>query len=53
MKQTLGLAHFEGRTWPGWQLSLYRVARELQLLLALWTVACPTCHRNIPGPAPT
>jgi hypothetical protein len=25
-------------------LSLYRVIRELQLLLAIWTGACPTCH---------
>ncbi|PWG14124.1 hypothetical protein DF268_07740 [Streptomyces sp. V2] len=27
--------------------------REVQLLLALWTGACPTCHRDIPDPAPT
>ncbi|MGW4271298.1 hypothetical protein ACWEGQ_02805 [Streptomyces seoulensis] len=29
-------------------LSLYKVARELQLLLAVWTGACPICHRNTP-----
>ncbi|GAA2987026.1 hypothetical protein GCM10020227_64760 [Streptomyces flavovirens] len=34
-------------------LSLYRVVRELQILLATWTGACPTCHRDMPDPAPT
>ncbi|OWA04555.1 hypothetical protein B9W62_27415 [Streptomyces sp. CS113] len=34
-------------------LSLYQVVRELQLLLAIWTGACPTCHRDMPDPAPT
>lgn len=81
MKQALGLAHFEGRTFNGWHhhvtlvsvahafctlqrlarapkdtapaLSLYRIVRELQTLLATWNGACPTCHRDIPTPAPT
>ncbi|ATL85221.1 hypothetical protein SMALA_4991 [Streptomyces malaysiensis subsp. malaysiensis] len=77
MKQVLGLAHFEGRTWNGWHhhvtlvsaahapthgpdpkrdgagLSLYQVVREMQLLLAIWTGACPTCHRDIPTATPT
>ncbi|MFE0699751.1 transposase [Streptomyces sp. NPDC058872] len=30
-------------------LSLYRVVREVQLLLATWAGACPTCHRDIPA----
>ncbi|MCX4734393.1 transposase [Streptomyces sp. NBC_01363] len=34
-------------------LSLYQVVRELQTLLAVWTGACPTCHRDIPAPIPT
>ncbi|OSP39085.1 hypothetical protein B7767_33480 [Streptomyces sp. 13-12-16] len=34
-------------------LSLYQVVRELQTLLALWTGACPTCHRDIPTPLRT
>ncbi len=34
-------------------LSLYRVARELQLLLALWTGACPTCYRDMREPIST
>ncbi|QLE75244.1 hypothetical protein FGW37_29840 [Streptomyces rectiverticillatus] len=34
-------------------LSLYRIVRELQTLLAAWTGACPTCHRDIPTPTPT
>jgi SRSO17 transposase len=34
-------------------LSLYQVVRELQTLLALWTGACPTCHRYIPTPIRT
>ncbi|MFE0377156.1 hypothetical protein ACFW1M_16555 [Streptomyces inhibens] len=34
-------------------LSLYQVVRELQILLATWTGACPTCHRDIPTVAPT
>lgn len=33
--------------------SLYKVARELQQLLAVWTGAGPTCHRNTPEPIPT
>lgn len=80
MKQALGLAHFEGRTWTGWHhhvtlvsaathsapcndwpttqkiqrgLSLYQAVRELQTLLATWTGACPTCHRDIPTPIRT
>ncbi|PZG14848.1 hypothetical protein C1J01_25715 [Nonomuraea aridisoli] len=28
-------------------LTLYKVIRELQLLLATWTGACPTCHRRL------
>ena len=81
MKQALGLAHFEGRTFNGWHhhvtlvslgprllhsaqtghrpkrrgagLSLYQIVRELQLLLATWAGACPTCHRDIPTPIRT
>lgn len=34
-------------------LSPYRVVRELQALLATWAGASPTCHRDIPIPAPT
>ncbi|MGW7279186.1 transposase [Streptomyces sp. NPDC054844] len=34
-------------------LSLYRVVRELQTLLAIWTGACLTCHRDIPDLTPT
>ncbi|MGW6413435.1 hypothetical protein ACWF95_41410 [Streptomyces vinaceus] len=34
-------------------LSLYRIVRELQTLLATWTGACPTCHRDIPTPTST
>jgi hypothetical protein len=34
-------------------LSLYQVVREMQLLLAVWTGACPTCHRDIPTAIPT
>ncbi|WP_331754277.1 hypothetical protein OHA19_40945 (plasmid) [Streptomyces sp. NBC_00012] len=37
----------------GTGLSLYQVVRELQILLAVWTGACPTCHRNMPTPIPT
>lgn len=37
----------------GTGLSLYRVVRELQTLLATWTGACPTCHRDMSDPAPT
>jgi hypothetical protein len=29
------------------------MVRELQTILATWTGACPTCHRNIPTPIPT
>jgi hypothetical protein len=29
-------------------VSLYQVVRKLQRLLALWTGASPTCHRDIP-----
>jgi hypothetical protein len=28
-------------------LTLYKVIRELQLLLATWTGACPTCHQTV------
>jgi hypothetical protein len=28
-------------------LTLYKVIRELQLLLATWTGACPTCHHTM------
>ncbi|MEU5324604.1 GAP family protein [Streptomyces sp. NPDC021056] len=34
-------------------LSLYQVVRDLQTLLATWTGACPTCHRDIPTPLRT
>ena len=34
-------------------LSLYQIIRELQLLLATWAGACPTCHRDIPTPMRT
>ncbi|CAG6398058.1 hypothetical protein SCOCK_630003 [Actinacidiphila cocklensis] len=34
-------------------LSLYQVVRDLQLLLATWAGACPTCHRDIPIPIHT
>jgi hypothetical protein len=28
-------------------LTLYKVIHELQLLLATWTGACPTCHQTV------
>ncbi|SOD65380.1 hypothetical protein SAMN06272781_0134 [Streptomyces sp. 1222.2] len=46
-------AHHPVPKRDGAGLSLYKVARELQLLLAVWTGPCPTCHRNMPEPVPT
>ncbi|MBZ9644346.1 hypothetical protein [Streptomyces sp. PSKA30] len=34
-------------------LTLYQVVCEMQLLLAVWTGVCPTCHRDIPTAIPT
>ncbi|RNL71028.1 hypothetical protein EBF04_29645 [Streptomyces sp. I6] len=45
--------HGPGPKRNGVGLSLYQVIREMQLLLAVWTGACPTCHRDIPTPIPT
>ena len=42
-----------GSGGDGGGLSLYQVVRDLQILLATWTGACPTCHRDIPTPIPT
>jgi len=63
LKDALGLDHFEGRSWPGWQHHvtlvsvahgfltlerLFEIARELQQLLACWQGTCPTCRRRLP-----
>ncbi|MEV7068525.1 hypothetical protein AB0N97_37950 [Streptomyces collinus] len=41
--------HFGGYTsLPG-----HALVDELQTLLATWTGACPTCHRDIPTPLRT
>jgi hypothetical protein len=40
--------------WNAWTqspcvgLTTYQVLGELQILLACWTGACPTCHRRLP-----
>lgn len=80
MKQALGLAHFEGRTWKGWHhhvpprlgcprllhpptfwpgtpndgagLTLYRIVRKLQRLLATGVGTCPICDRDEPTLTP-
>nr|WP_305136216.1 hypothetical protein [Streptomyces sp. Ncost-T10-10d] len=46
-------AHHPVPKGDGAGLSLYQVTRELQLLLAAWTGACPICHRNMPEPIST
>lgn len=52
---TCGDCYWTGRgnRRNGAGLTLYQVVREMQFLLAVWTGACPACHRDMPTAIPT